>query len=680
MDGLIEEPGDWNYGGGGGNDGLNYGGYSSNLERTLYPLESIPRDDFEPPPFVPTKEVLRMREMPRYGFVHNFSALLGYSSNQAVAAASNQSSNDIQKDYLYGLAVGSIIILIVFVVWCLVLILLKCLGKRRVGCAAGVPRKPPSKPIIVQPMGSQGQEVRLRDIELDEKDGFNSEVNASGGASAASSGAAQDPAPPPDDGAAAEYVKAMGQYDRQMKRFTRSILLTRIGFLIAGFFVIVASVLFYVMGIGSLIGSLNDVQGTLTYSDEVLNQSITIADAYVASSSVLRESRDEFQADVATFCPTLSLPPGNGQAEIKELLEGVLDGLNGFGASLESTASGMGDDLAAVQTSVNSVNTALDDAYPFLYAALGVAVIVIIITICLMVSVVMAWKRRKARNCFVRCMKNGIILPIFIIFMLLAWLFATLFLFIAIGGSDYCVTPDQNTVAALDLIQRSQPNEKDGDTLIFDILKYYVSGCNANILPKPEALEEEFTFLETVVGGIHNFTVFMSSDVALVAIQSLCSAEGTAFTSLNTTGALLHDRLHIVWKAFISLYEILSCKTMNPLYAGIAQEAMCVNGINGLVWIFSTQLAIAVCCMIMVTLRAAAQEIEEEVETNNYEDGAVAQNILVPSTFAESTFQYDKSEESPYVDEAQSGGQAEIGVEKAAETEGGAGYEKSWLS
>lgn len=646
---------DW---GGGDNYGLS--------DRELFPLESFPRDDYYAPPFVPTKQVLRMRALPRYGFINNFSALLGYRSNSDVALASSQSSDDLRKDYLWGLAVGSIIILAVFVVWCLILLLLKCCGRKRVGCASGVPRKPPPRP--GPPPQGQGQEVQLQEIDLDGKDVFASESNA-----AEAAPAAQDSSPTDAD---AEYEQSLARYDRQMKRFEWTIFLTRVGYLLAGVFVITASVLFYVKGIGSLIRSLNDVQDTLTYSDEVLGKSIRVADEYVESSSELREVREDFQNDVDTFCPSVSLPPGDGLGEVKAALEGVLDALAGFSNSLEKTASDLRNDLAEVQSSVNSVNEALDSAYPFLYAAIGVSIIVIIIVLCLMLSVVLAWKRRQAKNCFVRCMKNGIILPIFILFMLLAWLFATLFLFVAIGGSDFCVAPDQNTVAALELVQKSQVDPGDDPSnFIFDLLKFYVSGCDENVVPKPSNFEDEFQIMETVVGAVHDFIVFMTSDEALVAIQTLCQSSGDAFGSLNRTGTLLHGRLHIVWSALISVYEILSCQTMNPLYVGVAQQGMCVNGINGLVWIFSTQLTIAICCMIMVTLRAAAQEIEEEVEAEHNEDVSIARNILVPSTFAE---------ESPYVEEIpndKSSSGADNGVEKAAGTSsGGDGNEKSWLS
>lgn len=334
---------------------------------------------------------------------------------------------------------------------------------------------------------------------MDEKsDGFASESNAPEPSVALASAPddAQDPSSTNNGDSTdylvsdIEYEEAMRQYDRKMERFWWKINLTRIGYLLAGVFIIVAAILFYVMGIGSLIKSMTDMQGTLSESDEVLNRSIFVADTYIASSSELRTARSQFHGDVNSFCPTVadhvnltSVDSTVGEslgaeveAEIKKLLEGVLDGIAGFSTSLEESAADMRSDLANVKSSVKSLNESLNLAYPFLYAAIAVTVVLIIIVLCLMASVIMAWRRRKAKRCFVKCMRNGIILPIFVIFMLLAWLFATMFLFIAIGGSDYCVSPDQNTAALLDLIHKGEVAAHENDDLVYTLLKFYVSG------------------------------------------------------------------------------------------------------------------------------------------------------------------------------------------------------------
>uniref|UniRef100_A0A7R9VNU5 Uncharacterized protein n=1 Tax=Pseudictyota dubia TaxID=2749911 RepID=A0A7R9VNU5_9STRA len=555
-----------------------------------------------------------------------------------------------------GLATGSIIILIVFVAWCAILLLLKCCGRKRVGCASGVPRDLPPRPAPPPPRDSGAAAYA---VVGDEHDGglgsFKDEAKA----------AQSPPAASPDDG---EYDRALERYNRKIKRFERTILLTRVGFLIAGLFVIVGSILFYTKGIGSFIASLNDVQTSLTYSEEVLGESIVVTEVYINSSSALRDARQDFQEDVDTFCPALPLPPGDGLPNLRAELEAVLDEVAKMSGGLEKQAQGLRTDLIDIQSSVNTVNDALNYAYPFLYAAIALSVVLILITLALMGSVILAWNGKRSRNCFVRCMRNCIILPIFIIFMLLAWLFATLFLFAAVGGSDFCVSPNENTVAALELVQRSQVDAEDqAGNFIFELLKYYVSGCNEGLVSKPSNFEEEFNLLEAVVGVVHDFVQFLTTEEALTAIQLQCQSGNDAFGSLNRTAGLLHDRLHIVWGGLIAVWKILSCQTMNPLYAGVAEEAMCVNGINGLVWIFSTQMCIAVCCMIMITLRAAAKEIEEDAEAEYGEDDAVGRNILVPSGSG------DVDKEAPHT---MGGEEYEGGVEKAVETATEEGYEK----
>uniref|UniRef100_A0A7S4JLT1 Uncharacterized protein n=1 Tax=Odontella aurita TaxID=265563 RepID=A0A7S4JLT1_9STRA len=615
--------------------------YDPTRWRSLHDMKEFPRETYRGPIYEPPNDILKMRNAPfRDGFPTEFSALLGFQSTSQIMTGTASSSDDIRNDYLWGLMVGSIIILALFVFWCAVLILLKCCGRKRVGCASGVPRKPPARP-VPKPAAATSSSAG---IELDGKEGFVSETTK-----------AADTAD--EDG---EYELALAKYDSEKRKFDRMVLLTRVGFLLAGFFVIMGSVLFYVKGIGSLINSLKSVQGTLTLSDDVLSSATFAMDVYVNSSSSLRESRELFQSELDQNCSDVNLPPGNGLEEIVNSLKDVRSALNELSKGIEAMAGGIRDDLVDVQNSVNSMNEGLDNAYPFLYAAIGISIVLIIITLLLMISVVLAWKRQKVRNCFVRCMKNAVVLPIFILFMILAWLFATLFMFAAIGGADFCVDPDDNTIATLQYIQKNSVAEEGAGNLIFALLKFYVSGCDDKHFPKPTGWEDEISLIETVVDAVHDLLEYFTTMEGLIGIQTLCDTGGNAFASLNSTATVLHGRLHILWISFIAVYEIISCKTMNPLYSTVAYEGICANATSGLIWIFSTQLTIALCCMAMVTLRAAAKEIEDDVEAENNEILAVGQNILVPSVSVDV---------APEVSPNPTGsGEAEsVGVERAAE-------------
>lgn len=65
-----------------------------------------------------------MRSAPRFGHSNDFSAVFSQSQDE-------------QSDYLQGLVFAGAFILAIFLAWCVVLLILKCLGKDRVGFLSG---------------------------------------------------------------------------------------------------------------------------------------------------------------------------------------------------------------------------------------------------------------------------------------------------------------------------------------------------------------------------------------------------------------------------------------------------------------------------------------------------------------------------------------------------------------
>ena len=98
---------------------------------------------FTPPPFVVNVATSRMHtRSPRFGHSNNINLLI-------------QGKNSQQQDYLTGLLAASFFMFCLFLVWMLILLVLKCLGPNRVGFFSGR-RQPPVKP--TKPEAVQRQE------------------------------------------------------------------------------------------------------------------------------------------------------------------------------------------------------------------------------------------------------------------------------------------------------------------------------------------------------------------------------------------------------------------------------------------------------------------------------------------------------------------------------------------
>lgn len=87
--------------------------------------------------------------------------------------------SDLRDDYLVGLLSGTIFVICVYLLWTLVVLVLKCLGPKKVGCASGTPVKP-SKP--VNRRNATGSRLRIvNPYEEGADEEFLAEVAAGGG-------------------------------------------------------------------------------------------------------------------------------------------------------------------------------------------------------------------------------------------------------------------------------------------------------------------------------------------------------------------------------------------------------------------------------------------------------------------------------------------------------------------
>mmetsp|Transcript_4722 Transcript_4722/g.13265 ORF Transcript_4722/g.13265 Transcript_4722/m.13265 type:complete len:367 (-) Transcript_4722:318-1418(-) len=338
----------------------------------------------------------------------------------------------------------------------------------------------------------------------------------------------------------------------------------------------------------------------------------------------MRRAGDLFQSNVDRYCPadySSTIGTNKDPLDLETQMRKILQGLDDFARGLESKAPTIAKDLGEIRGGVSSVNSSLDAAYPFLYGSVAASAVLILIVIFMMTDAVLLWGGRTSdESRIVRCATNAVVLPAFVFFMLLAWLLATLFLLAALGGADFCVTPESNAVSFLDMIQAKayggmpddDVEEEEEMHVAFSLLKFYVGGCDESVMRKAPDVDREVALFRTVVEDLHEFLLALTTDTALDAFGAFCRSPDDAFVTLNTTVTILHERLHVNYSVIMTLFGLISCRTMNPLYTRVAHEGMCINAVNGLVWIFSTQLTIAVCSMVMITLRAGAREIEEE--------------------------------------------------------------------
>lgn len=534
----------------------------------MAPLPEFPDvKQFRPDLFVPTSVIRRLHAWPRYGLPSSTSALASGNSEQ-------------QKDYVLGIIIGSLIILGVAILWTLVLLILKCCG-RRVGCASGRPHAP--KPPVRQNTNRQegfevteSTKIQFVEGEMEDADPSKLAFNV-------------------DE----QYQFDLENYERNLKKHNRSMLLTRISFMLAGLTAIIASTLFFAKGAEELVQSLNTAQLSLDLADTTLNKAINVSDTFVAAQERVNEEKLIFADESSEFCD-LNATDLPAAAEVQAAINDLATASKALTTGFIDSAVNLAEDLRAARELTHEVNTSLDRVKPFFYIAVAFSAVLDVIILSLMLSVALQWAGKKPRccQCLMRCVRNVFIIPILFIFMFLAWLFCSVFVIAAVAGADFCMKPD---VYVLSFLEKYEERFTSG-SMVLSFLKYYVSACNENYEPIdiPEMVPEG---LDAAVNAVHSFLEYGQNDNAFTEVlNSICSNSGD---KINELASVLHQQLHVLVGAIVGIANVLQCSSMNPIYTTAIHKATCVNGVGGLAWLFWTQITIAVACMMMITLRAS---------------------------------------------------------------------------
>ena len=91
----------------------------------------------------------------------------------------------------------------------------------------------------------------------------------------------------------------------------------------------------------------------------------------------------------------------------------------------------------------------------------------------------------------------------------------------------------------------------------------------------------------------------------LGSLQSECGLTNAAATAVQEGAVVLHNATHALNGAWIGIQGLLECRTFNPIYTTFVHNAICVDGVGGLTWLFTSSFFLVMFAMIMLMFRAA---------------------------------------------------------------------------
>jgi hypothetical protein len=165
-------------------------------------------------------------------------------------------------------------------------------------------------------------------------------------------------------------------------------------------------------------------------------------------------------------CDFSGIPYGEEVASLLNFLDGTIDLVFGRLDEIKS-------DLLQVQEVTDDLSHHAQTFNWAFYVAGGFSMALCIVTMLIMISVSLAWRRQLTPRYI--CFRSYIVVPSFVVLVLLGWIFSMIFVVATLVTSDLCVdSPDDKILSML------QELKGDFDSVVYNFLVYYIQGTYDN--------------------------------------------------------------------------------------------------------------------------------------------------------------------------------------------------------
>jgi hypothetical protein len=170
----------------------------------------------------------------------------------------------------------------------------------------------------------------------------------------------------------------------------------------------------------------------------------------------------------------------------------------------------------------------------------------------------------------------------------------------SVSCSNLCVdSPDPKLINFLD-----ENSDSFGNSIVFKFARFYIGGCRDAV---PMEMQDTVDAIVRVFGSIVEVAVDLRDNA--IDIEVICGSDSGLITSFAEAVQLQVCTLAIT---LFDIQAFFSCDNWHPLYAVVVHDAICYEGTDGFHYIAITQFVIVFLAMVMVTLRVAFKELQDE--------------------------------------------------------------------
>ena len=411
-------------------------------------------------------------------------------------------------------------------------------------------------------------------------------------------------------------------------RAMRTMNILRCVALSCGIGVIVSCLIMVSKGIKSVENAASSTGDGLLEGDRLATQAAEIIEDYAREQAPLIIRFQKVREDFNGFCPLVrenicEVNPVNGELTENcnyvgipygEILQALGLPTLGNGVLLNDLDEAR-QDLIDLSNDLRTIEEEVDDVeWPFRVAR-AFALVLLSLDVLLMVCLFLAWRhdhlmlqseetvpssqKTPRQRCFLLLKSWGIV-PLFILFVILALVFSTLFAIVSVTTSDLCVdSPDSTILVFVD------SNSDSLEDLIHRFTVYYVDRCAPE--RRPHDLDDQLEAVRDVFAAILNLldSIVDSRD----DIQDVCGRDPSPIVE---SAQILLENLCLIREVIQEVLIFFSCDNWYPLYAIVAHQAVCDEAAYGFHWLATSQFFVVLFSMILLTVRAAFYDMEPE--------------------------------------------------------------------
>lgn len=398
--------------------------------------------------------LLGQKVIPRFGFSSGIEKTVNGNVDEAAS-------------YVTGVVICSLCIFSFFVCWVITLILLRCLGPRRVGIYSGarlpLPRPPERSETYVLEMGvNDGQDnnwtLRGNGEHIESsKDGVEKSETASNPIDQ-SDGEMQPEAALSIENVDTLFNEGLKEWETSVKRHERQLRRVRIAVLVSGSFVVASVLTMIVAGIMNLGDASSSMTKGLDKARNMALSGVLLIEEFLGRQNIAIRNIQSYRANMNGFCPQVSetvceslSPISNCNFEsfseqIRKFLRDIYIDLSTYAFfELRSVQK----DLVNFAESMNSVQQGVNGFTWAFWTACVWAILLMIFTLFLMYGVLLAWRDARERNCFqwvITLMHHWLVVPLYIFFVFLTWIFSMIFVIGTLVTADFCYDSPDNKI------------------------------------------------------------------------------------------------------------------------------------------------------------------------------------------------------------------------------------------